>query len=59
MPTPSEPNKTKVAGATLVERKLNVGTKNDGPEGDTSSLKKSMDSIPVVTKDQRKTGKIG
>jgi hypothetical protein len=59
MPTPSEPEKSKVKGATLVERKNNSNPRNQGPDGDTSPLQKSMDAVPVVTKDQRKTGKVG
>lgn len=58
MPTPSEPNKTKIAGASLVERKNASNERNQGPDGDSSPLKKSMDAVPVVTKDQRNTGRV-
>ncbi len=58
MPTPSEPNKTKVPGASLVERKNNSNPRNQGPDGDASPLKKAMDAIPTVTKEDRNTGRV-
>lgn len=62
MPTPTESNKTKLPGnpaQTVVERKNGSNQRNQGPDGDASPLKNSMDNIPVITKDQRKTGRIG
>lgn len=59
---PNEPNKTKVGGGqTLVERQNRAGTRNRSEDigGEKSPLGKSMESVPVITKDKRNTGKVG